>query len=593
MDGSGQRSVLRVLLLLSVTTLTRCALLEMSRMLWNKTVTGGITTIGRLDPLRVPLVKVDQSEGDANYRVILRNLEIVGLNGSVLESIHIARGGLQSNLSELQAGYMSYSDLRDVDSIKYRFHTMTREPSAPRESLEAVVSSTNRAADIRPSSRYQDARFDRLQQDQHGTRMFEQSRQYDRRIPFRPYVTSDNFHRGNLKASGNFETNAENIDNFKQPAYVQPIYTQRTRSFQGYHGELQNNKDTIDCDDTRTFQFKGNQGNRYDQQGVNPGERAGDVKVSASETVETGLKNHGDVRPPALYNIEQSQRSDVASSGNVKSSRNRMRERSGYIDIIYADDKTNDSVKHFGNLGTTSGENRQVYGIDDIMKNIRDNTKFIIYNFTEGEALKKSNDMVKAAVEAKRLKDLIRYAKNYQEEQGYFEEGMQLIYHYGGIDVKNGSVSQNLNDTKRTKREHPKEISEDDIMHVILRIRVPLLRVKSQYTLVGKVGKEMLRGNGFLTGNFTDVVGDFTLELKKINKELIVRTARAKLSAKDKKLNLQGMDEKGPVQAILNQGLMAAEAVAAMLADDFATKGLGERTPDALIYRMYKDLPAN
>lgn len=52
-----------------------------------------------------------------------------------------------------------------------------------------------------------------------------------------------------------------------------------------------------------------------------------------------------------------------------------------------------------------------------------------------------------------------------------------------------------------------------------------------------------------------DVVGDFTLELKKINEEfMIVRAARAKLSAKDKKVSLQGMDEKGPVQAILGHG---------------------------------------
>lgn len=95
-----------------------------------------------------------------------------------------------------------------------------------------------------------------------------------------------------------------------------------------------------------------------------------------------------------------------------------------------------------------------------ILQNIRENTKFVIHNFTEGEALRKRNDMVKAAMEAKRLKDLIRYAKNYQEQQGYFEEGMQLIYHYGGMNVKNDNVSQNLNDTKRTKRAHPEETSE-------------------------------------------------------------------------------------------------------------------------------------
>lgn len=40
-------------------------------------------------------------------------------------------------------------------------------------------------------------------------------------------------------------------------------------------------------------------------------------------------------------------------------------------------------------------------------------------------------------------------------------------------------------------------------MHVILRIRVPLLRVKSQYTLMGSVGKEVLHGDGLLVGNFS------------------------------------------------------------------------------------------
>lgn len=50
-------------------------------------------------------------------------------------------------------------------------------------------------------------------------------------------------------------------------------------------------------------------------------------------------------------------------------------------------------------------------------------------------------------------------------------------------------------------------------------------------------------------------MGDFTLELKKLNEELIiVRAARAKLSAKDKKISLQGMNEAGSVQVILNHG---------------------------------------
>lgn len=48
-------------------------------------------------------------------------------------------------------------------------------------------------------------------------------------------------------------------------------------------------------------------------------------------------------------------------------------------------------------------------------------------------------------------------------------------------------------------------------------------------------------------------MGDFTLELKKMNEELmIVRAARAKLSAKDKKISLQGMNKAEPVQVILN-----------------------------------------
>jgi len=278
MGGVAQRSVLHVLLVLSVMTLTRCALLEMSRMLWNKTVSGGLTKIGRLDPLRVPLIKVDQSEDDANYRVILRNLEIIGLNGSVLESIHVARGGLKSNLSELEGGYVSYSDLRDANSIRYRFHTMMREPSVPKESFEAIVSPVNRAADIRSSLRHQDDRFNRLQ-DQRGTRI-EQNRQYDQRIPFHPDTISDDFYRSNLRLSSNFESNSGNTESFKRPAYIQPVYAQR--SFQEYHGSLQNNKD-INCDGTKTFQFRGNQSNRqYDQQDTNAGyygERIEDAKV--------------------------------------------------------------------------------------------------------------------------------------------------------------------------------------------------------------------------------------------------------------------------------------------------------------------------
>ncbi|XP_050456520.1 uncharacterized protein LOC126854145 [Cataglyphis hispanica] len=581
------QNIFHILLLFSTITLTRCALLEMSRVLWNKTVSGDLAKIRKLDPLRVPVIKVDQSEGETSYRVILRNLEIVGLNESILESIHVARGRTKSDLSEFEAGYMSYGNMRDVDSIRYRFHTMMREPDIPKGSFEDVVSPVNRTVDIKPSSHYQEARFEK----QNSSRMFEQNEQYNRRTPLR----SDDFHRSSLKASSNFETKVGNFEDFKRPTYVQPIYAQRARDVQGYQGGSRISEDIIDCENTKGSQFRGNQkGSRKYEPRQDANDRYGkgieDVEVSASETVETRLKNQGDARAPTLFNREQSFRSNVTPSSNIKLSRNVMRERTGYIDIVYADDKANGSMRRFGNFGNNPVENRQVYGIEDVMKDIRENTRFIIHNFTEGEALRKRNDMFKAAMEAKNLKNLTRYAKAYQEQQGYFEEAMQLIYHYGGMDARNN----NLNDTKRTKRAHPEETDKDDGMLVILRIRVPLLRVKSQYTLTGKVGKEMLRGNGLFTGNFTDVVGDFTLELKKMDEELmIVRAARAKLSAKDKKISLQGMNEAGPVQVILNYSLMAAEAVAAMLADDFATKGLSEKTTDALIYKMYKNLSVN
>lgn len=56
-----------------------------------------------------------------------------------------------------------------------------------------------------------------------------------------------------------------------------------------------------------------------------------------------------------------------------------------------------------------------------------------------------------------------------------------------------------------------------------------------------------------------DLAGDFTLELRRVNGELmIVRAARAKLTAKDKKVTFQGMDEEGPVRAVLDHGECAA-----------------------------------
>lgn len=55
-------------------------------------------------------------------------------------------------------------------------------------------------------------------------------------------------------------------------------------------------------------------------------------------------------------------------------------------------------------------------------------------------------------------------------------------------------------------------------MHVIMKIRIPLLRVKSDYHLLGKVGQELVRGNGQLNGNFSECV----LCVKFIGKKVLV-----------------------------------------------------------------------
>ena len=120
--------LLGAIFLLAFVAMADSSLLEMSQTLWNKVLAGGLTKIGALDPLRVPVVKVDQSEGNTSYRMILRSVEIIGLNSSTLESVHIARGRLKTNLSEHEAGYVSYSDQKELDTIRYRFHTVVKEP---------------------------------------------------------------------------------------------------------------------------------------------------------------------------------------------------------------------------------------------------------------------------------------------------------------------------------------------------------------------------------------------------------------------------------------------------------------------------------
>lgn len=57
-------------------------------------------------------------------------------------------------------------------------------------------------------------------------------------------------------------------------------------------------------------------------------------------------------------------------------------------------------------------------------------------------------------------------------------------------------------------------IFKDDVMHVIVKIRVPLLRVKSDYQLMGKVGQELVRGRGQLNGNFCKYIHSCKKEIE-------------------------------------------------------------------------------
>ncbi|XP_076287686.1 uncharacterized protein LOC143212611 [Lasioglossum baleicum] len=698
-----------ILLSLCLTTSTngQGSLLAMSQDLWSKLLSGGIAKAGKLDPLKVPVIKVDQSEGDTSYRIILRNVEITGLNESTLDSIHIAKGRLKSNLSELEAGYVSYSDLRDLDAIRYRFHTLMKEPKLQNESFEAIVSATNQESKFKAASREQESRFERL-------------RQYD---PFLMKIQADQMRepadRRQKEQKSSQESNyggfnmegarvlsrpeiARMVLTPKYPADVQMVYalnsgmnsrlagmnyqSKQEPSSAGYReasrssnarerfGDRRDPERYEDVQSQSSFggrkdqeryenvQSQSSFGTRRDQEryedvqsqsregfggrrgqeryedvqsqsregfgGRRGQERYEDVQSQSREDFggRRGQERYEDVqsqsregfggrRGQERYEDVQSQRSfggkyedvQTAASENFESKatgqailpgaaarepvyQERLEKQPGYIDIVYADGSSNGGMKRFGNRRIESKENARVYGVKEIPKDLLEKKKMVGYNCSDGEPLTKRNEKIKAAIEGKSLKDLSRYAKNYQEQQGFFEEGMQLIYHYGGMNKSEESLPGS-----RQKRAHKENATDDDVMHVILKIRVPNLRIKSDYQLTGKVGTELVSGNGRVNGNFSELVGDFTIELKRVKDQdmLIVRAARSKLKAKDQKVDFQGMDEKGPVKSILSHGLMAAEAVAAMLADDLATKALNEKSADAMIYRMYKNLPVN
>lgn len=99
-------------------------------------------------------------------------------------------------------------------------------------------------------------------------------------------------------------------------------------------------------------------------------------------------------------------------------------------------------------------------GLIKFFQDLEQHNRYIVHNFTEAEAVYKRNNITRVAADSKRLKDPVRYAEKFQEKQGYYEQGMQLIYHFGGIEDFGTSErlkEPELNEAKRRKREHNKD----------------------------------------------------------------------------------------------------------------------------------------
>ena len=334
-----------IFLALTLASLANCqgTLLEMSQQLWAKLLSGGFSKAGKLDPLRVPTIKVDQSEGNTSYRIILRNVEITGLNESSLDSIHIARGRLKSNLSELEAGYVSYSDLRDLDSIRYRFHTLIKEPKGQNESFEAIVSAANQKINkFATGSREEESRFERL-------RMYDPFLMRIQAEKMRPPAINEppsKFHRQpaptfnmeGAKVLSKSET-ARIIATLRYPSDLQMIYAMSAMN----SGLNPRNYDQKEIQG-------GGVGRREDERREKSGRRGEDVETMASENVESVAKGHRFV--PGIGREQTFQ------------SRMKLEDKPGYIDIVYADGERNGGVKRFGNGRIESKGSARVFGVN-------------------------------------------------------------------------------------------------------------------------------------------------------------------------------------------------------------------------------------
>ncbi|XP_011309525.1 uncharacterized protein [Fopius arisanus] len=691
-------------------------LLDSSQILWSKLLNGSLSETGPLDPLLVPLVKVDQSQGHVSYRMILSDVEITGLNESTIESVHIGRGSAKSHLSEYESGYVSYSEAGKLNAIRYRFHTAGKAPRIP-DSEELKVKPIDESdADRRiDNNRFRGNEFRRANGDgSESSQQFSQIRIYadESRAPIQGrrnyqshpvYYPSGTYQNQNQRQKNNqdYQTQREsvhdrnenpqfgNLRSSQQQKYYESQDNQRRDSQYQIRQPYQSSQRTT-AEDHNTQRQHAEETRYYQRFSGTP-----DSQREYSETIrlqgqysrpqsnqqsydDQSFNQHAGVKTsrvqPARYSNQNQPKSDADNADcsesqfgciyrrpgnsqrfNSDEFENRNREnfgaqskytetrgkfstgggntarvryagsngpidarlpadnshgrfgeadrnqqfseklenQSGYIDIIYIDNGNRNKneknrMRHFGNLRIDSTTDTTVYSFEDAVRDLESHRRFIIHNFTEGESLLKKNDRIRLAEETRRIEDLIRYAKSHQEKEGYFEEGMEIIYHYPSDDNSNSSAIE----SRRLKRAHEEKDDEDDIIHLVVKIRVPSMRVKAGYVLMGKVEEQVLRGDGRLDGNFTELIGDFTVELKKTgDNRMIVRTARAKLEAAHQNVNLEGMDEKGPVEEILKQGLVAAEAVAAMLADDLATKALTDKTSDSIIYKLYRELP--
>lgn len=347
------KSLSLIFLALTLTSLANCqgTLLEMSQQLWAKLLSGGFSKAGRLDPLKVPMIKVDQSEGNTSYRIILRNVEITGLNESTLDSIHIARGRLRSNLSELEAGYVSYSDLRDLDSIRYRFHTLVKEPKGQNESFEAIVSATDQRTNrFANGPREEESRFERLRMyDPFLMKIQAEKMRATDRPSTEPRKSRQNqpparsFNMEGAKVLSRSET-TRIIENLRYPSDVQMIYAMSAINSSPRSSSSQEGRSYIGRreNEGREDQGRGKSGGR---------DRYGDdVETMASENVERVVK--GERFVPGQIGREQARQSRI-----------RLEDKPGYIDIVYADGDRDGGVKRFGNGRIESKQDARVFGV--------------------------------------------------------------------------------------------------------------------------------------------------------------------------------------------------------------------------------------